>query len=259
MAAAAAANVELRLIESHAEIEEAFDVMVATWGEHQLVPSELFRAFQESGNVLQGAFAGDEMIGFSMGFYGRDAEGWHLHSHMVAVRPGLRSKGVGYALKLGQRAEVLGEGVSRIRWTYDPLISRNAYFNLGKLGAVADGFAREFYGLMDDKLNAGDRSDRLVIRWDVDRPPEDEGVEAEGGSVVLDRAGSFERPEPGEIAEPSSRPALVHIPREYAAIRKSDPELARRWRDAVAEAIEACMRAELVARSFTRDSAYVFS
>ena len=44
--------------------------------------------------------------------------------------------------------------------------------------------------------------------------------------------------------------ALVQIPREYADLRERDPELARAWRDALAEAVEACLAAGLVAAGF---------
>jgi predicted GNAT superfamily acetyltransferase len=54
-----------------------------------------------------------------------------------------------------------------VRWTYDPLLARNAHFNLQKLGAFADGFERDFYGEMDDQLNRGDRSDRFTVRWEL--------------------------------------------------------------------------------------------
>ena len=147
------------------------EISRATWGDDNLVPPEAFRAIQESGNPLHGAFRDDRMIGFAIGWYGRDDDGWHLHSHQLAVLPDVRSKGIGYALKLAQRADVLADGVTRIRWTFDPLQYRNAYLNLTKLGATADAFHRDFYGEMPDDLNRGDRSDRLVVRWDLQGEP----------------------------------------------------------------------------------------
>lgn len=231
--------------------------MVATWGEHQLLPRELLRAFQESGNVPWGAFHGASMVGYVLGFMGTDEEGVHLHSHMLAVLPGWRSRGVGYALKLAQRAVALDAGVHVVRWTFDPLLSRNAYFNIAKLGATCDRFRRDFYGEMTDLLNRGERSDRLMVRWDLDRAVT--GPPRMGGHEVLGREGLEEAPRPTRVEPTTDGPALVRIPREYTVLRERDPELAATWREASAEAFEACFGAGLTVTGFTSDSAYVFA
>src|SRR6478735_8510006 len=108
--------------------------------------------------------AGDELVGFVLGFAGF-SDGRHLHSHMLATVPEWQSRGVGFALKLAQRGAALDVGLDDVRWTYDPLLARNAWFNLTKLGATATAFLPEFYGEMTDLLNAGDRSDRFEVRW----------------------------------------------------------------------------------------------
>ncbi len=59
-----------------------------------------------------------------------------MHSHMLAALPGPAARGVGYALKLAQRAQALDQGIHLVRWTFDPLVARNAWLNLGKLGAI---------------------------------------------------------------------------------------------------------------------------
>src|SRR5205807_1580797 len=126
--AAADAGVEVRAL---AELEDAgriLGVMVATWGEHQLIPTELIRALQGSGNLPYGAFRGEEMIGYVLGFLGPDpVDGVHVHSHMLAVVPDRRHRGVGRALKLAQRAAALDAGVHVVRWTFDPMQARNAH------------------------------------------------------------------------------------------------------------------------------------
>ena len=81
------------------------------------------------------------------------------------------------------------------RWTFDPLVARNAWFNLGKLGAVADAFGRAFYGEMTDEINAGDRSDRLVVRWDLDPDPAPRSW-PEGLPTVLAAEGDPDAPAP---------------------------------------------------------------
>jgi predicted GNAT superfamily acetyltransferase len=244
------------------DADRIVDVMIATWGEHQLLPRELIRALQHSGNVPYGAFAGEELRGYVMGFLAKDDVGWHVHSHMLAVRPDGRSKGVGYALKLAQRAQTLDAGVSVVRWTYDPLLARNAHFNLDKLGAIADGFERNFYGEMDDVLNRGDRSDRFTVRWDLERPAAPVPSEARSIAVLTRSDETPPRPQRADDPPPvdAGTVALVSVPQDYPALREADASLARAWRDATARAFEECLGAGMVALAFDRTScAYAFS
>ena len=257
--AARAAGVELRPLTSLMDADRILRVMIATWGEHQLLPREMIRALGDSGNTPWGAFAGDEMIGYVLGWSGVDPEeGLHTHSHMLATLPDRRHRGVGFALKLAQRAQCLDQGIPRVRWTYDPLLSRNAHFNLAKLGAVADRFLPNFYGEMTDTLNRGERSDRLMVRWDIERPI---GGPADGaGFEVLGRAGDDPAaPSPSGVRPPEGSTALIRIPREYHDLRERDRGLAQAWREATAEAFTACFDAGLVATGFTADSVYVLT
>ncbi len=256
-AAAAAAGVELRRLRSLEDCDRILEVMIATWGNTQLVPREMLRALGESGNVPYGAFDEDRLVGYVLGWVGVDESGLHVHSHMLAALPERRHRGVGYALKLAQRARALDQGIHVARWTFDPLVARNAYLNLEKLSAIADGFHRDFYGEMTDTLNVGDRSDRLVVRWDLDREPrETEPPEAGDLPIVLGR-GMGERPEPGPPPAPSG--AVVEIPPDRAELRRVVPDSAAEWRDAAADAIESCLGAGLVAAAFDRArSAYFF-
>jgi predicted GNAT superfamily acetyltransferase len=158
-------------------------------------------------------------------------------------------------LKLGQRAQALANDIHVARWTFDPLVARNAWFNFGKLGAVADGFGRAFYGEMTDAINAGDRSDRLVVRWDLDRDPAPRAW-PEGLPTVLAAEGSPPIPRTA-AGPPPAAGVVVEIPRDHAELRRDDPALGGRWRDATAEALEACFGAGLIAGAFDKDrSAY---
>ncbi len=259
-AAAAAVPVDVRPLDSLEEADELNEVLTATWGPHQLLPRELVRAFMESGNMPWGAFDGQRMVGYVLGFMGMDHDGPHVHSHMLAVRPEYRSMGVGYALKLLQRAVALEQGIRIVRWTFDPLQPRNGYFNMAKLGAYCDRFHRGFYGEMTDALNRGERSDRFLVRWELERVAP--GPVAAEGAIVLDLeeaegGGDFPAPAAGEA--PGSGPALVRVPKDYPELRERDLEWGRAWRDATAEAIEACFGVGLMVTGFTSDSAYVFT
>ena len=232
-AAAAAAGVSLRPLTTLDDADGILEVMIATWGNHQLLPREMIVALGESGNAPTGAL--DDrggLLGYVLGWAGVDEGGLHVHSHMLATVPDRRHHGVGTALKLAQRAQALDQGIHTVRWTFDPMVARNAWVNLGKLGAVADRFRRDFYGRMSDTLNEGERSDRLVVRWDLDR-------------------------EPG----PREAPADAHtvtVPRDYPELRERDPEAAGAARDETAAALETHLSEGRIAIGFDRDrSAYL--
>jgi predicted GNAT superfamily acetyltransferase len=172
---------------------------------------------------------------------------------MLASVPDSRHRGVGAALKFAQRAQALDQGIALVRWTFDPLLARNAWLNVGKLGATIDGFERDFYGSMEDSLNQGERSDRAFIAWDLrpepgprTPPPAEDLVQDTGGAPT-----AVERGGPGAVR--------VVIPREYPELRAADPDTADRWRDAIASAFETCLADGLVGLAFDRErSAYVF-
>ena len=209
------------------------DVIQATWGGQRL-DREVIRALAASGNVPWGAVDGDRLIGFVLGWAGVDDEGLHVHSHMLAALPDRRHRGVGYALKLAQRAQALDQGISVVRWTFDPLIARNAWLNIGKLGVLVDRFERDYYGEMTDELNAGERSDRFMVRWELDRAPG-----------------------PRSVAGPATE---IAIPTDLYELRARDPDRARAWRDEVATAAEEALARGEVGLAFDRErSVYLFA
>src|SRR5437763_3733309 len=141
--AAKEARVELRPLTTLEQADEVIRVMLETWGDHQLIPRELIRAFQSSGNEPIGAYDGDRLVGYVLGFLGSEEGSVFVHSHMLAVTPGRQSSGVGYALKLAQRAAALDAGVAGARWTVDPRVAPHAWVNLSKLGAAAHRLRRD--------------------------------------------------------------------------------------------------------------------
>ena len=97
----------------------------------------------------------------------------------LAAVPGWQDRGVGRALKLAQRAHCLDVGIEEVRWTFDPMVARNARFNLVKLGAEATRLLPDFYGEMTDRLN---RDDRLLgeQQWPVVAAPIERFVDCYG-------------------------------------------------------------------------------
>src|SRR5438093_5951065 len=232
-AAARGAGVELRPLPRVDDADLINEVVRATWGGQQ-VDREVVRALAASGNVCWGAFDGSELIGFVLGWAGVAEGGLHVHSHMLAALPDRRHRGVGYALKLAQRAQALDQGISIVRWTFDPLVARNAWLNIGKLGALVDRFERDYYGAMTDDLNVGERSDRFMVRWELDRAPG-----------------------PRSVTGPRTE---IPIPTDLYELRERDAERARRWRDEVAVAVEHAMGRGEIGVAFDRErSAYLFA
>jgi predicted GNAT superfamily acetyltransferase len=234
------------------------EVINATWGGQHL-DREVVRALAISGNVCWGAFDDTgTLIGFVLGWAGVDDGGLHVHSHMLAALPDRRHRGVGEALKLAQRAQALEQGIEVARWTFDPLVARNAWLNLGKLGAVVDRFARNFYGDMADAINEGERSDRFTVAWHLRREPGPHAA-PEAPTDLLVRSDD-PLPAPVRSGDRPARVATIEVPREYLDLRAASPLLATMWRDAIADAVEACLDAKMVGAAFDRTrSAYVFA
>jgi len=200
---------------------------------------EMMRALSHAGNYVTGAFDGSTLVGASAGFFAAPV-GQVLHSHVTgAVR-----RGAGFALKLHQRAWALGRGIGVITWTYDPLVRRNAYFNLAKLGARPEAYLPEFYGPMTDAVNAGDESDRLLAVWRLTDPHVAEACEGRPyrpevpADAVAGVASHQGRPMVGPT---DARVVLVALPEDIETLRQQDPGLAKAWRHAVREVLGGMM------------------
>jgi predicted GNAT superfamily acetyltransferase len=164
--AAEAAGVSVRMAEPR-DLASIIGLFERTWGVGRSPDRAMLLALDYAGNTVLLATERGKPVGATLGFIGWTG-GLHLHSHMAAVVPWHRSGGVGFALKLFQRALCLEHGIIEMRWTFDPLIRRNAHFNLVKLGAEVTAFLPDFYGRLDDIVSGGDRSDRFEVRWRLD-------------------------------------------------------------------------------------------
>ena len=173
--AARAAGVHLREIDRLDELAEITRLYGQIWQPAGGLPVtvELLVGLAKAGSYVVGAFDGppdtEKLAGACIGFFGPPAE-HSLHSHIAAVAPAVLGRRVGFALKLHQRAWALEHGVDEVLWTFDPLVSRNAYFNVAKLVAEPVEYLVNFYGVMDDGVNGTDDSDRLLVRWVLRAP-----------------------------------------------------------------------------------------
>jgi predicted GNAT superfamily acetyltransferase len=230
------------------------------------VSPDLMRALSHAGGYVAGAYDDGRLVAASLAFHTGDPE-VGLHSHISAVLPDVQGRDVGRALKLHQRGWALERGLATISWTYDPLLRRNAWFNISKLGARAVGYLVDFYGVMEDAQNAGDESDRAVAIWDLAAPYVVDaagGIRTEvdveqllrGGAVVALRTDEAGRPE--AVALPAAAPCvLAQLPADIQQLRATDPALARRWRETSRAALEPLLAGPYVATGFTRTGWYV--
>lgn len=172
------------------EFEACVQLQIETWGYDlsDVIPRKAFRVAEKIGGQIIGAFDTDlpgaapqggaeSMIGFAMslpgvkaGIPGRREPQPYLHSHMLAMRPPYRNRGLGAQLKLEQRHEALSRGIRHMEWTFDPLEIRNAHLNIHKLGAVVRSYYVDFYGVSSSRLQGGLPTDRLVAEWHLDSP-----------------------------------------------------------------------------------------
>ncbi|WP_248958902.1 GNAT family N-acetyltransferase [Sphaerisporangium perillae] len=232
-------DVVLRELHSVAEFEDVFRLFDGIWHPEPggaPVTVEMMRALSHAGNYVAGAYECDRLVGASVGFLAAPA-GRALHSHVTGA---LAGRGIGFALKLHQRAWALARGLEVITWTYDPLVRRNAHFNLVKLGARPEEYLPSFYGAMEDAINSGDESDRLLAVWRLSEPRVLSAVRREPCRTEIppdavvglgDRDG---RPVTGRT---DAATVLVAVPEDIEALRAKDPAAARDWRLAMRDVL----------------------
>src|SRR5579863_5196880 len=154
------------------EFHKCVELQREIWGEADLEvePSTLFVVAAHTGGQVFGAFDGDKLIGYTLALAGIRDRTPYLHSHMTGVLREYRDRKIGRALKLFQREEALSRDIRLIEWTFDPLETRNAHFNLNRLGAIARRYAPNLYGITSSPLHRGLATDRVVAEWYLDSP-----------------------------------------------------------------------------------------
>ncbi len=267
----------LRILEAPGDMDAVEELQRLVWpgSETDVIPLHMLVTFAHNGGMVIGAFTGEQvspgdvesggsledhnrLIGFVYGFPGLyftpDGPRPKHCSHELGVHPDFRHHGVGFALKRAQWQMVRHQGLDLITWTYDPLLSRNAYLNITRLGAVCSTYQREVYGKMRDGLNAGLPSDRFQVDWWVNssrvqrrlsrraRKPLDLAHFLSAGAEIVNptQAGSrgFAIPAEQDLVDRGKAEAkergnailLVEIPYDFQSLRAADPGLALAWR-----------------------------
>lgn len=249
-------SIEIRPITEVAGARQLEEIQSLAWGmsDVEIIPGRFMHAMQTNGACLLGAYDGDEVVGFVFGLLGtvewlKDrvdqvaAARLMMYSAIMGVLPAYQLQGVGYRLKLAQREYALRLGVRLITWTYDPLESRNGYFNIGKLGVICHRYIRDYHGQLGG-INVGLPTDRFYVEWWVTSNRVKSRLSSKRKSLTYDAylsggaklvaADHFDGRDlpnpPGEILEGNERNFLVEIPADIQRIKRKDISLATAWR-----------------------------
>ena len=229
--------IQVRKLDNLQDQDSARKIFDITWSLDagtEITPN-LLQAMVHNGSYLSGAFIDNKIVGAAFAFPATN-DVLHLHSHMTAVLPEFRDKGVGYALKIDQWGWAKKKTYSHISWTFDPLVRRNTKLNIVKLGVDISAYHPNFYGDMPDALNAGDESDRLMVSWSTD----------------LDAPKAREL-----ITNPELSDILIEIPEDIVAIRAKNQSESMKWRRQVREQFMAAFEKNGKVIGFSANNEYV--
>ncbi len=162
------ASLRITEVRTHTDRVTAAALLSGIWGVQPAespVPADLMTALTHAGGSVLGAWMPDgTLVGVAIGLAGAPRSE-RIYSYIAGVARAAAGLGVGRRLKLAQRDWALRQGATHLVWTYDPLIRRNAHFNLNRLGARVTSFVPDYYPPMSDAVNAGDLPDRFVVEW----------------------------------------------------------------------------------------------
>jgi predicted GNAT superfamily acetyltransferase len=266
--------ISIRTLESAGEMLLLEELQRQVWpgSETEVVPAHMLLSLAHNGGLILGAFDGEALVGFVLGFIGTDAATparvamarLKHASHMLGVHPRCRDRSIGYQLKAAQRRVVMAQGIRLMTWTYDPLLSRNAHLNIRRLGAVCRMYIRDAYGQLRDGLNAAVASDRFSVEWWLTssrvksrmqgaRRPIDLANVLAAGVVKANPAtlGEDDLPRPAsQFTIPQEAMFLAEIPPDFHALRDADPHLGMAWRQHSRELFESAFTGGFMVTDF---------
>jgi predicted GNAT superfamily acetyltransferase len=266
-------NFNIRILETPEEMIRVEELQRLVWpdSETDVVPMHMLITVVHNGGLVLGAFQEDKIIGALFGFPGLekipDGPRPKHCSHMMGIHPDHRDSGVGFALKRAQWQMIRHQSLDHATWTYDPLLSRNAYLNIAKLGAVCCTYRRSEYGDMRDGLNAGLPSDRFQVDWWVNtrRVAHRLGKDSRPTLNLAHITRSGLRPfyplhttdglphPPEHVPTLDDRLILAEIPADFTNLKSQDFALARDWRFFTRELFETAFAANFIITDFVFD------
>lgn len=247
---------EYRVLEQKRDFEQAIDLEIFVWGlnPRDATPANLMVALHHAGGSTIGAYDGKHLVGVAFALPARRGDRVILWSHSTGVHPDYQGQGIGYQLKQCQREWAIANGYDEIGWTFDPLQRGNAKFNLHRLGAFAQSYQVNFYGVMQDEINQGELpSDRLEAVWKLNQThsaPSATITQSNLPYLLVDEG----MPSAGVIdtAQPEM---LVQIPGSLRTLPNSEALMV--WRLALREALTTAFDCGYVAVDFTETNAYL--
>jgi predicted GNAT superfamily acetyltransferase len=228
---------EIRPLTTLDDFQQCVDMQKEVWGfddPYDIVPLPLLVVSERNDGIVLGAFDGNRMIGFvySLAGYHRGLKvQW---SHMLAVTPSHRNTDVGYRLKMEQWHEAKQKGYDVLEWTYDPLESKNAYFNLQKLGCIAKEYEINVYGITSSPLHSGTPTDRLIAHWPTEpiqkQVPEFKLVPEPSALISVTRRENQALFIDRVILDRNEEFLLLEIPSEMQHLKSISPTAPLEWR-----------------------------
>ena len=271
-------NISIQPIERWTDLTTVEDLQREIWqaSDLQVIPARTLHAISHNGGLLLGAYDAEKVVGFIFAVIGTvqgldkrvdqvAAARLQLYSTIMGVLPGYQGQGIGYRLKLAQREFAIRLGIRLVTWTYDPLQSRNAWLNIGKLGAVCRQYLLNFHGRVGG-INAGLDTDRFYVEWWVtgnrvqnrvgrERRPLDYDQLIAGRARLINEA-SFDEAglpvPPAAFVESDANLILVEIPAEIQTVKRKDIDLARAWRAHTADVFQHYFDNHYIVTDFTR-------
>lgn len=257
------ARIDVRQLRTHDEFICCVELQHDVWGASftERVSVGMLKVVQRIGGIAAGAFEEDgRLVGFVFGLTGVE-DGRLVHwSDMLAVREHLRDHGIGRRLKEFQRETVRKLGVTRIYWTFDPLVSRNAHFNLTRLGAHVVEYVPDMYGGdTNSVLHRGVGTDRFIVAWDIGGVATGVGDEAMNGASssadapILNPVGADGLPAIPNLDGFVPTTVRVAVPEAIEQVQSQSVERAARWRASTRRAFMWALQEGYRVSAFTRD------
>ena len=250
-------SLSIRTVHDVAGFAAVADFFSDVWQTPRSAPPllpETLHSLAHAGGAVHAAYDGARLAGASVAVFGPPAAR-ETYSLITAA-----DRGLGFHVKQAQRAWALEHGARTMRWTFDPLVGRNARFNLVKLGAEGTDYLVDFYGPMADGVNDGDESDRLTVTWDLTAPsPSYDGPGEAADGRTAPTTHTAPDGEPLARRDPEDRYIWCRVPDDVVALRAADPALALRWRRAVREVFTKAFADGFTATSMSRDGWYTLT
>ena len=240
-------EIKIRECETIEELDQCVNLQRDVFGlpDLEISPRRHLVVSRQAGGWTLGAFTAEGRLAGFVHHLAAVRGGVEIvgYSHMMAVDREYQNQGIGARLKWAQRERALAEGRRFIKWTWDPMQSRNAHFNLNRLGVVVRRYAENFYGTdygLDPAQTVeaapGLDTDRLFAEWELT-----------SRRVNQLNSGAQSETQPDSIAE-------IEIPSDWTGLVKADPQSAKKEQLRVRQEFQQAFASGLVCAGFARNS-----